>query len=263
MTGGEGLRVEHDGPIATVVFDRPRVRNAISLAMWAGIARVTEGLAKDDAVRAIVYRGAGTEAFASGADISEFAEHRKDTETALRYNAITAAAYAAVRECPKPTVAMIHGFCMGGAMGLAVACDLRFAAEGARFGIPAARLSIVYPPDAVGWLVELVGPAYAKDILYSARVVDAREALAIGLIQRLVPAADLERTTHEYLKTVADNAPLSVRGSKAAIHAWLAGLTDERREALRGLAIEAIESEDYREGTRAFLEKRRPTFQGR
>jgi enoyl-CoA hydratase/carnithine racemase len=158
---------------------------------------------------------------------------------------------------------MIYGYCMGGAMGIAMACDLRFAAEGSKFGIPAARLSIIYPLDAIGQLVDLVGPAYAKDILFSARTVGDREALAIGFIQRLVPVADLEPTTHDYLATLADNAPLSVRGSKAAIQAYLAGWSDESRARLRALQIEAMTSEDYREGTRAFLEKRRPKFQGR
>jgi enoyl-CoA hydratase/carnithine racemase len=263
MSDAQDILVRQDGPIATVTFNRPRMRNAISLAMWVELARVTEGLTKDDAVRAIVFRGAGTEAFASGADISEFAEHRKDTETSLRYNATTAAAYAAVRDCPKPTVAMIYGFCMGGAVGVAMACDLRFAAEGSKFGIPAARLSIIYPSEAVGQLVDLVGPAHAKDILYSARTLNDREALAMGLIQRLVPAAELEPTTYEYLRRVADNAPLSVRGAKATIQAYLAGLTDESRKRLRELSLEAFESEDYREGTRAFLEKRAPRFQGR
>jgi enoyl-CoA hydratase len=259
----DDILVQQDGSIATIVLNRPRMRNAINLAMWQEIARLTEGLGKDDSVRAVVFRGSGTEAFASGADISEFPASRKDTETSLHYNVTTAAAYAAVRECLKPTIAMIHGFCMGGAMGLAMACDLRFAAEGAKFGIPAARLSIVYPPEAIGQLVDLVGPAYAKDILFSARTVSDREALAIGLIQRLVPATDLERTTYEYLKLVADNAPLSVRGSKVAVQAYLAGFDDDSRARLRALSLEAVASEDYREGTRAFLEKRRPTFQGR
>jgi enoyl-CoA hydratase len=259
----DDILVEQKGPIATVVINRPQQRNAISLAMWAELARVTEGLVKDDSVRAIVYRGAGTEAFASGADIKEFPESRKDADSAQRYNATTALAYAAVRECPKPTIAMIYGFCMGGAMGVAMGCDLRFAAEGSKFGIPAARLSIVYPAEAIAQLVDLVGPAYAKDILYSARTVSDREALAIGLIQRLVPAAELEQTTVDYLKVVAENAPLSIRGSKATIQAYLAGFDDENRARLRALSIQASTSEDYREGTRAFLEKRRPAFQGR
>jgi enoyl-CoA hydratase len=255
--------VEHDGPIATVVFNRPRLRNAISLAMWGDIADVTAGLVKDDAVRAIVYRGAGREAFASGADISEFAENRKDTATALRYNARTEAAYGAIRDCPKPTVAMIFGYCMGGAMAVAMACDFRFAAEGSSFGIPAARLSIIYGADPVGQLVDLVGPAYAKDILFSARTVPDREALAIGLIQRLIPPDALEATTYDYLRRVAANAPLSVRGAKQTVRSYLDGLTEERRHALRDLAIQTFESEDYREGTRAFLEKRPPVFHGR
>jgi enoyl-CoA hydratase/carnithine racemase len=259
----DDVLVQRDGPLATVVLNRPTMRNAISLGMWREIARLTEGLARDDAVRAIVYRGAGRTAFASGADISEFSEVRKDTETALRYNEQTQAAYRGIRECPKPTVAMIFGFCMGGAMGLAMACDLRFAAEGSRFGIPAARLGIVYPPDLVGQLVDLVGPATAKDILYSARTLDDAEALALGLIQRRLPPDELEGYTHDYLRRVAHNAPLTVRGTKLTVESYLAGLTPERRERLRAVSLEAYESEDYREGTRAFLEKRPPKFQGR
>lgn len=255
--------VEHDGSIATVVFNRPRMRNAISLAMWSEIALVTERLSKDDAVRAIVYRGAGTEAFASGADISEFQENRKDTETALAYSKQTEAAYSAMRLCPKPTVAMIFGFCMGGAMAIAMACDLRFAAVGSRFGIPAARLSIIYGLDPVHQLVDLVGPAYAKDILYSARALDGEEALRIGFIQRLLPAAELPDHTYEYLRGVAANAPLSIRGTKAQIQAIFDGITEAHRRALAQLSLQTFDSEDYKEGTRAFLEKRPPKFQGR
>ncbi len=257
------ILVEQDGAIATVVFNRPKMRNAISLAMWAEIAMATERLSKDDSVRAIVYRGAGKEAFASGADISEFQEHRRDTQTALAYGKQTDAAYTAIRLCPKPTVAMIFGFCMGGAMAIAMGCDLRFAAGGSKFGIPAARLSIIYGLDAVHQLVDLVGPAYAKDILYSARAVDAQEALRIGLIQRLLPASELEAYTSDYLRAVAANAPLSVRGTKTQVQAIFEGITEAHREKLRALGLETFDSEDYREGTRAFLEKRPPKFQGR
>src|SRR5213593_4368551 len=229
------ILVQHDGPIATVVINRPAMRNAISLAMWTELTRVTEELGTTDSVRAIVYRGAGTIAFASGADISEFKEQRKDAQSAARYNEQTAAAYTTIRECAKPTVAMIFGFCMGGAMAVAMACDLRFAAEGSKFGIPAAKLSIIYPADSVGQLVDLVGPAYAKDILFSGRAVGDREALAIGFVQRLLPVAELESFTYGYLAQVADNAPLSVRGAKETIESYLAGLTPERRERLRAL----------------------------
>jgi len=231
--------------------------------MWSALPGVVEGLARDPSVRAIVFRGAGEEAFASGADISEFRENRKDRASAEAYNARTAAAAHAMETCPKPTVAMIFGFCMGGAMAVAMACDLRFAAEGAKFGIPAARLGIIYGADSVGQLVDLVGPAYAKDILYSARTIEDREALAMGFIQRLLPEDELERYTYNYLRKVADNAPLSVRGAKVTIESYLLGLTEERRTTLRDRTIEATESEDYREGTRAFLEKRPPRFQGR
>jgi enoyl-CoA hydratase/carnithine racemase len=264
MSESADILVQHDeGPIATVVFNRPRVRNAISLAMWIEIPEVIDRLSKHEGIRAIVFRGAGTEAFASGADIAEFKEQRKDTASALRYNQHTTAAYQAIRQCALPTVAMIHGFCMGGAMAVAMACDLRFAAEGAKFGIPAARLGIIYGADAVGQLVDLVGPAYAKDILYSGRTVSDREAAAIGFLQRLLPPAELERYTYDYLNSVADNAPLSVRGAKLMVESSVSGMTDDHRQRLRELQLTAMESQDYQEGTRAFLEKRRPRFQGR
>ena len=257
------IQVERDDHVATVVFNRPAMRNAISLAMWGEIASVTNELAADDTVRAIVYRGAGRQAFASGADISEFQENRKDTATALAYNATTEAAYTAILVCPKPTVAMVFGFCMGGAMAVAMACDLRFAAEGSKFGIPAARLSIIYGLDPVHQLVDLVGPAYAKDILYSARTVEADEAFRIGFIQRLLPSAELEPYTYEYLRKVAANAPLSIRGTKTQVRAIFEGITDRHREELRALGLETFNSHDYKEGTRAFLEKRPPRFEGR
>ncbi len=259
----QDILVAHDGGIATVTFNRPKMRNAISLAMWAEIARVTEGLAKDDSVRAIVYRGAGHAAFASGADISEFEENRKDTATALAYGKQTDAAYTGIRVCPKPTVAMVFGFCMGGAMAIAMACDLRFTADTGKFAIPAARLGIVYGLHSVKRLVSLVGPAAAKDILFSARALDAAEALRIGFVNRVLPAAELAGHTYEYLGKVAENAPLSVQAAKLIVESIVedGGVAKQAEIARRQIA--AFESEDYREGTAAFMEKRRPRFVGR
>jgi enoyl-CoA hydratase/carnithine racemase len=257
------ILVEQSEGIATVVFNRPAVRNAISLAMWQEIAEIARRLGADDGVRAILFRGAGEQAFASGADISEFKENRKDKASAVAYNKIVEEAEIAIRECPRPTVAMIHGFCMGGGMALALACDLRFAAEGARFGIPAAKLGIIYDFDAVRQLVDLVGPAYAKDILYSARAMKADEAFRIGLIQRVWPAAELESQTLEYLKTVAANAPLSIRGAKAQMAAIFEGSSARHKEEMQAARLETFDSSDYKEGTNAFLEKRPPKFTGK
>ena len=255
------ILVEQEGAIATVVFNRPRLRNAISLAMWQEIRAVTERLAKEESVRAIVYRGAGTAAFASGADISEFKELRKDIASAKAYNRETDAARAAIRDCPKPTVAMIYGFCMGGAMAIAMACDLRFAAEGAKFGIPAARLGIVYGLEAVRQLVDLVGPSCAKDILFSARTFDAHEAVQIGFVNRVLPVSALEAYTFDYLHQLSANAPLSIKGAKEMIDGIVSGRVGE--EQLHQLTIAVFDSHDYREGVQAFLEKRPPRFEGR
>src|SRR5215831_5932218 len=257
------LLVERSGHVATVVFNRPHVRNAFNLAMWSALPGVVEGLGRDPGVRAIVFRGSGEEAFASGADISEFRENRKDRASAEAYNAHTAAAAHALETCPKPTVAMIYGYCMGGAMATAMACDLRFAADTGKFGIPAARLGIVYGLHAVKRLVSLVGPAAAKDILFSARTLDAAEALRIGFLNRVLPAAELAAHTYEYLAKVADNAPLSVQGAKLIVEAVDEDGGVARQPEIARLQISAFESEDYREGTAAFMEKRRPKFQGR
>lgn len=257
------LLVERTGRVATVVFNRPHVRNAFNLAMWTGLPAVVEELGRDPEVRAIVFRGAGEEAFASGADISEFREHRKDRASAEAYNARTARAYHAIETCPKPTVAMLYGYCMGGAMATAMACDLRFAADSAKFGIPAARLGIVYGLHSVKRLVSLVGPSRAKDILFSARVLDAQEALRVGFVDRVVPAAELATTTYEYLARVAENAPLTVRGAKVIVEAIVEDGGVARHDEIEQLQLAAFESEDYREGTAAFLEKRRPRFSGR
>jgi enoyl-CoA hydratase/carnithine racemase len=231
--------------------------------MWIAVPRVVAGLARDPDVRAIVFRGAGEEAFASGADISEFREHRRDRASAEAYNERTAEAYHAMETCPKPTVAMIYGYCMGGAVATALACDLRFSADSGKFGIPAARLGIIYGLHSVKRLVSLVGPAVAKDILYSARLLDAPEALRVGFVERVVPAADLAAYTYDYLARVAENAPLTIEGAKTIVEAIVADGGVAGQDEIARLQMRAFESQDYKEGTTAFLEKRRPRFVGR
>jgi enoyl-CoA hydratase len=257
------ILVERAGRIATVVFNRPHVRNAFNLAMWSALPSVVDGLARDPEVRAIVFRGAGEEAFASGADISEFRENRKDRASAEAYNARTAAAYHAIEACPKPTVAMVYGYCMGGAIATAMACDLRFSADTGKFGIPAARLGIIYGLHSVKRLVSLVGPAIAKDILFSARVLDAQEALRVRFVERVLPAAELAGFTYDYLGRVAENAPLTVRGAKLIVEAVVEDGGASGQRDIEQLQLTAFESEDYKEGTAAFLEKRRARFVGR
>jgi len=257
------ILVERRDHIATVVFNRPKMRNAFNLAMWTALPGIVDELTRDAGVRGIIFRGAGEEAFASGADISEFKEHRKDRATAEAYNARTAQAYHAIEACPKPTVAMIYGFCMGGAVAIALACDLRFTADTGKFAIPAARLGIVYGLHSVKRLTSLVGPAAAKDILFSARTFDAGEADHLGFVNRVLPAAELEAFTYGYLGKVADNAPLSVQASKVIVEAIADDGGLSRQAEIDRLHIAAFESEDYREGTQAFMEKRRPKFVGR
>lgn len=255
------LRFEVTDGIATITIDRPKLRNAITLAMWETIPEVVEAVTHDPAVRAVVFRGAGERAFASGADISEFERVRRDAATAETYNKTVDAALSSIQACPKPTVAMIYGYCVGGGIALAMATDLRFAADTARFAIPAARLGIVYSLKATRTLVHLVGPARAKDFLFSGPTFDAREAEKIGFVNRVVPAATLWAYTVDYLRTVADNAPLSIRGTKQVVEGVLA--SDVEAERIHMLLLEAFDSHDYREGVRAFLERRPPRFEGR
>ena len=256
------LLVDRKGAVATITVNRPRQRNAMNASMWKRVPVLFEELGRDNEVRAIVLRGAGQQSFVSGADISEFEAVRKDSGTAEAYNALLNSANRTIQTCPKPTVAMIFGYCMGGGMTLATSCDLRFAAEGSTFAIPAGRLSIVYGVEATMPLVHLVGPSRAKDLLFSARTLDSQEAMAIGLVNRVLPVDELEAFTYDYLQKVAANAPLTVQGAKAVTDAILEH-DSVKTQAADQLALSAFDSEDYREAVRAFLEKRPPRFQGR
>ncbi len=256
------LHLARDGPIATLVLDRPEKRNAITVEMWQALPRILHDLEADDDVRVVVIRGAGTEAFASGADISEFEQVRSTVKTARAYSATVEDAERALANFPRPTIALIYGVCVGGGLEVALACDFRWASRTARFGITAARLGIVYSPAATRRLASIVGPSHARDILFSGRLMDAGDALAIGLVNNVCPPEVLEAETYVYARLLAQQAPLSQRGAKLMLQDLL-GEGRMTKSDLAAIEEQAYESDDYQEGVRAFLEKRPPRFTGR
>jgi enoyl-CoA hydratase/carnithine racemase len=251
-----------DGPIGWVVFDHPERRNAISVDMWRAIPAAVARLEADPEVRVLVLRGAGETAFISGADISEFAETRTG-DAARSYDAESEVAFRAVGGCTKPVLAMIHGFCIGGGVAIALMADVRYAADDAVFGIPAARLGVGYPVEGVASLLSLVGPSSAKEIFFTARRFGAQEALARRLIDEVRPKAELEAFVRSTAATIADNAPLTLRAVKIAVRELGKTPAERDEDAMRAAVALCAESDDYREGVAAFLEKRPPKFQGR
>ena len=251
--------VERDGAIATVVLNKPDSHNAISLGMYRRIPEIFAALDADREVKVVVVRGAGTKSFASGADISEFEEVRGNATAAKAYNEHVAAAEHAVEGFTKPTIAMVHGYCIGGGCGIALACDLRFADERSRFGITPAKLGLVYSLESTKRLVDVVGPSRAKWILFSGQHVYADDALRLDLIDELIPADELEKQTFEFARLITARAQFSVRSAKRIVDLVLAGQTEDDA-VTTDIRNSSFDTEDYAEGVRSFLEKRNPRF---
>jgi enoyl-CoA hydratase len=257
------LLAEKDGAIGWMIFNNPERRNAISLDMWQAMPGVLDEFDRDPAIRVIVLKGAGDKAFISGADISQFEKQRSSPETIAQYDKIAEAANARLGEIRKPTIAMIHGYCIGGGVGVALQCDLRIAAETARFGVPAARLGLGYRWAGVKKLVDLVGPSFAKEIFFTARHFSAAEALAMGLVNRALPEGELESYVRHYCALIADNAPLTMEAVKGVVSELLKPDADLDRAHCEAMVKRCFDSEDYIEGRRAFMEKRKPVFRGK
>ena len=262
MSQTDKMLSRKEGKVGYLIFNNPERHNAVSLEMWETASGFLEEFKIDKNIRVAVVTGAGGKAFISGADISKFEKERSTQEGVDRYNAAVDHANNAFYTFPKPTIAMIRGYCIGGGVGLALCCDLRICTEGSKFGVPAAKLGLGYRFDGLKKLVDLVGPSFAKEIFFTARQFTAEEARMMGLVNRVVPDAELESFVKEYAETIAANAPLTVDSVKYIVGQTV---TDESKRDLKkcGDLVQAcFASNDYKEGRKAFMEKRKPAFTG-
>ena len=259
---GKILKGVADG-VGIVTFNNPEKRNAMSIEMWEGVGQALVELREDEQVRVVVLTGAGDKAFMSGADISQFEKNRHNAQASEEYNRRSESQRAVLAHFPKPTIACIRGFCLGGGMQVAMSADMRFASDNSQFGIPAAKLGIAYGYDGLKHLVSLVGPSQARLIMYTGMRIDAAEALRIGLVDRVVADEKLWDETFEIARTISGNAPLSVKASKITIAQVLQDRNERDMAAIKAISTACMDSEDFREGRQAFMEKRQPKFRGK
>lgn len=251
-----------DQGIGLMVFNNPNRHNALSLEMWRGISEIIEYFESNEDVRVVVMRGAGEKAFVSGADITEFDKNRSSAEQEQDYGKVSARGARSLTTMTKPLIAMITGYCIGGGLATALHADIRFATPDSTFGIPAAKLGLGYDYEGLAKLSRIVGPARARDILFSARFLSAEEAYQCGIVQFISERDSIESDVTEYAERIASNAPLTVRAAKAAVNAFESQPNDEAIQEVRSLVRDCFNSRDYKEGRKAFAEKRRPKFSG-
>ncbi len=251
---------EQTGDIARIIFNQPEKRNAVSLEMWEAVEAAAIRFAADPSVRILILSGAGGKAFVSGADVSKFESERASKEAVDHYNATTKRVYDLIEAFPRPTIAQIDGFCIGGGVALSLCCDIRICGQGSQFAIPAAKLGLGYGYDGLNRLVNVVGLSFAKEIFFTARRFDAEEARVMGLVNRIVEDGKVEDAAREMAEVIAANAPMTVAAVKYIVGQVVApdSATDHAECARR--VKTCFDSEDYIEGRRAFLEKRTPQF---
>ncbi len=262
MTQTDKILSRTEGRVGYLIFNNPERRNAVSLDMWEAAGRVLAGFASDPEIGVVVVTGAGDKAFVSGADISKFEDERATEEAVTRYNKAVAESYAAFHEFPKPTIAMIRGYCIGGGVGLAVSCDIRICSKGARFAVPAAKLGLGYDFPGLKRLVDVVGPSFAKEIFFTARQFDAEEAREMHLVNRVVPDGELEAYVKDCAQTIAENAPLTVNSVKFIVGEVMKDQSERDMVRVAEMVAKCFASRDYAEGRKAFMEKRKPVFTG-
>ena len=257
----ERIIARKEGAVGWLIFNNPERRNAVSVDMWEAIPRVLADYEADPEIRVIVLAGAGDKAFVSGADISQFEKQRSSEDAVQRYEQLAEGAAAKLQECNKPVIAMVRGYCLGGGLNIAVLCDIRIAADDARFGIPAAKMGLGYRASSMKNLVDIVGAAYAREIMITGRQFTAAEAREMGLINKITSVEGLEKAVKEYCETISGNAPLTMSAAKRIIREL--GQVDYDAAKCRAWAKECFESADYKEGRKAFMEKRKPAFKGK
>jgi len=261
MTTEKMLSRVKDG-VGYITFNNPEKHNAVSIEMWDALEQILDGFRSSQDIRVIVLSGAGGRAFVSGADISKFDKERSSKEAVLSYNKRTQKVYENLETFPKPTIAMIDGYCIGGGLNLAVCCDIRICSEKSKFAMPAAKLSLGYPFSSIKRLFDVMGPGMAKHFMFTAEKISASEALACGLVQKLVSEDSIDSYVKDYALNIANNAPLTIKAMKQ-IGIEISKNSDERDLLLcEKLASACFDSEDYKEGRKAFMEKRKPNFQG-